>query len=347
MFKKNATRVATIGLVAAALVGTSATTAMAAPVPSGSDGPVYIFDTGNETRFPDNHVFSFSDSVVGSPSATDAQAKFQCPADATAGLTFLAPVGMEHNMSAWNASSIVSFFDGSKQLFEFAAAPSDQVQGSAVAIKAGGDYSIGLACTLDEAHLASAGVWFTTMHVTAGTGAYTLEVPDGPVVPVDPSLTDDINLEATTVAATDGVLSLVVPANTTAVIGNATLVNNLSTSTGSLGQFTVTDGRVVSHPGWTLTSTVTDFTNAAAPGVTIDKKQLGLAPKFVGTAPAGVSLSPAQVAGSATYGSPFAQADNSVAVGDTVLNADLTFVAPADKAAGVYTSKLTLTLASK
>ncbi len=211
----------------------------------------------------------------------------------------------------------------------------------------GGNYSLGTICLNNNGLTkASSGLWYTYVTVTPVTGAWTFETPTV-VVPVDPSLVDDINLSATTINAQDGVLSLEVPANATATIGNPTLVNQLSTSTGTLGNFTVKDGRVVTHAGWTLTATVDNFVNASDSSVSILAAQLGVKPTLVSTTAGGVTLGAEQFAGSAVYPAPFAQASNAAQVGDTVFNADLKFVAPANKPAGTYTSKLTLTLASK
>jgi hypothetical protein len=52
-------------------------------------------------------------------------------------------------------------------------------------------------------------------------------------------------------------------------------------------------------------------------------------------------------AGSASYPFAFAEASVSNGVGTSVIGGALTFVAPQDKAAGTYTSTLTLTLVSK
>jgi len=68
-------------------------------------------------------------------------------------------------------------------------------------------------------------------------------------------------------------------------------------------------------------------------------------PKVVGTVIPGVTAAAAGAA--TTAGRPFAEAGDGVDVGDTVLDADLKFVAPATAAAGTYTSKMTLTLTSK
>jgi hypothetical protein len=180
-------------------------------------------------------------------------------------------------------------------------------------------------------------VWSSTT-----SRSYPFEDP-ATAAPVEPPAgTADINLSATTIAAAEGTLSLAVPAGTTATIGNPTLVNNQSTSTGTLGEITVKDGRFQTHKGWTLTSTVADFVAGTS---SIPASQLLVTPKIVGTAIDGVTAAAAGAATSA--GRPFAEAGDGATVGDTVLNADLKFVAPTNAAAGVYTSKMTLTLTSK
>jgi hypothetical protein len=353
MFTRTTTRIAAVGLVAAAIAGLSATAAFAAPVPTGSEGPVYIYDAGNETRFADNFVFAYDAEVVASLSPTAATTPFVCPAASVTTRTFVTPVGTERTISSWTSYADGGFNPGTKQVIEPSANLLAQILGSQAAVKAaGGNYSYGIACLKDNnVNFASStlGVWFTTIHVTAGTGAWTVDVPDSTVVtpPTPSSGSFNSNLQATTIAAADGTLNLVAPASATVLIGNPTLVNHLSTSTGTLGNFTVQDGRVVTHPGWTLATTVTDFTNASDATVTIGKAQLGIKPVAVSSTAAGVTIGAEQVAGSGVYPAGFASADNSAAVGNSVFNANLTFVAPANKPAGTYNSVLTITLASK
>lgn len=136
------------------------------------------------------------------------------------------------------------------------------------------------------------------------------------------------------------------------------MVSNFSTSTGSLGDITVNDGRVVTRDGWDLKASATDFVNGSNSAIVIDKAQLGIAPKINGRPAAGNSVAgAASTAGSTVY--PFtlatsaalggATAGNTVAetVGATVVNADLTLVAPQWKPSGTYTSTLTVTVYSK
>ena len=110
----------------------------------------------------------------------------------------------------------------------------------------------------------------------------------------------------------------------------------------------MSDARVVTSPGWTLTQSTANFTSGQA---TIDAKHLGVAPKIIsaGTTATSAQAAQAQVAGVANNtGAAFAAASAGAgSIGDTKLSADLTLVAPADAPAGTYTSKMTLTLVSK
>ncbi|MHC5797379.1 hypothetical protein ACVXZ4_14600 [Lacisediminihabitans sp. FW035] len=357
MFKINkATYVVLAGAIAASIVGASVTSAQAAPVPTGSVGPVYFLDANNGQRVAAG-THAWDSQYVASPNVngstgdvTSPNEVFVGPSDAESAVVFLAPIGSEGNKSLWKASHLDGFQPGTKNVWLPRIDPSSLTDGTPAAVKAaGGDYSIGIAflknngVTLISPTTTES---FATIHITAGTGAYTFDVPDGPVVVTPPSGSFDQNLSVTTTAAVDGALNLISPANATTTFGAAVLdpITKLSTSTATLGNFSVQDDRVVSHPGWTLTSTVANFVSGTN---TIDKKQLGITPKVVTANGTGATAGSAQVAGSAVYPAAFASADASPTVGTTVLGADLKFVAPATAPAGTYTSKLTITLASK
>ena len=352
MLKKKSIAAAVAGAVIITALGASVSAAFAAPEPNGSDGKYYILDGNTGAEVPAGTSLGFTYAVIASSSNDINEvenATYPCSDDATSVRTFIAPRGQERTPANWTAYADNGFKPGTKEILLPSMQLTNNILGNGPGIKtAGGNYSLGIACLKNgNLTVASTGVYYTYISVTAGTGAWTFETPAGVVVPVDPSLTDDINLQATTVAAQDGVLSLEVPASASAVIGNPTLVNQLSVSTGQLGAFTVKDSRVVSHAGWTLTSTVAEFVNGSDSSVKIDAKQLGVKPVIVSTTATGVTASAEQLAGDAVYPAPFAEASNAAQVGDTVLNANLKFVAPANKPAGTYTSKLTLTLASK
>jgi hypothetical protein len=349
--RKNTGRLLAISIAAASLMTASATSAMAADapvVPPVSDGPVFVFSPADGLEFAEGYKHVWDDDAFGSSSKSDLEGKFTCSDDATGVRQFVSPIGSERTKSAWIASSNGAFIaKDSKLVQQFPMMIPSYVLGSQATIKAqGGDFSIGLACLKDNAvNFATSGLWFTTISVTPGTGEWVAKAGVTPPVVADPTMVGEVAVTAQTMSAPEGVLSLSVPTNAATTIGNPAIVNGLSTSTGSLGKFSVTDGRVLAMKGWTLTTTVADFVGADATNK-ISAAQLGVAPKVVSTSAAGVSTSIAQVAGSAKFPAVFATATAGSAVGTTVLDADLTFVAPADKAAGTYTSKMTLTLTS-
>ncbi|MEC5150677.1 hypothetical protein [Cryobacterium sp. GrIS_2_6] len=185
------------------------------------------------------------------------------------------------------------------------------------------------------------------------SGGHTIEVTgtsaaDTPFSQVAASfaVTEAGTIGSATTSDTNGVLSLVVPSAAVAVFNAPLLVTNRSTTTGVLGSFAVSDSRVLTQEGWTLSADVDDFVNAAD-GSVIGASQLGLAPQLVSTDATGVSLVTAQTAGSATYPMNLAVAAPAQTVGTTVLNAGLTFVAPPEKSVGTYRSTLSLTLVSQ
>jgi hypothetical protein len=337
------TKIALAVGVATALVSGVAVSAAYAVESNGSSVAMYQFDGDTGELVTPGTVVAWTKGAVGGPNKTNIDDRFIGSADATDVRGFIAPRGQESNISAWTASTQGGFAPGTKEILQPNISPSSMIAGQFQKVKdEGGQYSIGFAYVKNNAlTIADAGVVFHHITVAPG-GNYTFEDPTG-TAPVDaPVGSADINLSATTIAASDGTLSLVVPANTTAAIGNPTLVDNLSTSTGALGDFTVKDSRVLTHKGWTLTSTVADFVAGSS---TIPAARLSVTPKIVTTTAAGVTVAAAGAA--ATTGKPFAEAGADATVGDTVLNADLKFVAPATAAAGTYTSKMTLTLTSK
>jgi hypothetical protein len=362
MFNNKKTRVALIGAAVVAMVAgvAAVSVANAATQSNGSDGPVYIGDSNSNALVPAGHTFDWTDDMFGFNDPTNVATPYVCPSDATGSTTFLAPTGQERTIGSWSATGVSLFAPANtKNVAQFNTSLYAQNVGNASAVKAaGGNYSVGLACTINNGvKLASSGVWFASVHITAVTGAYTVTQATGdlssgtppttePTTPPAGSKTATLNLKATTLASTDGDLGLTVPADPTVLIGSPVVdaTTHLSVSTGTLGAITVADGRVNSHPGWTLTTSVTDFVNEGDATKSIPKAQLGFAPT-VTSGPA--TAATAQTAGSAVYGSAFASADAASAAGTSVLNAALTFIAPASAAAGTYDSTLTLTLASK
>ena len=329
--------------VAAALVSGVAVSASAVES-NGSSVALYQFDNETAELMTPGTVVAWDAGVFGAPNKTNIDDVFVGSEDATGVRTFIAPRGQESNVSAWLASADNAFMPNTKNVLQVNVSPDQMLLGNKKAVRDnGGQYSIGFAFMKNNAlTIADAGVVYHYITVTPGTGAYTFEDPAGIVEPAPVGTTGDVNLEATTIAAQDGALSLTVPSATTAVIGDPKLVNQLSTSTGVLGDITVKDARVLTHSGWTLTSTVADFVAGSS---TIPASQLTVTPKIVSTTATGITTAAAGAA--SKTGTPFAAAGAEGQVGDTVLNADLKFVAPASAPAGTYTSKMTLTLVAK
>jgi hypothetical protein len=354
MFSSMKAKAAVAGVLALALVGVSAQVASAAITPSGSSSAFYVLDD-TATLVPEGAVRQWDDFSLGYPKGTDTldESTFAGSADATAVTVFLANRGAERDVQGWIGQAGTGFKPGTKEVLYPNISVNILMGTNMGTVKAnGGQFSLGIAYTKSNGVLiADAGVQF--VHITVapgGTWTYTATKDEvGP--PPDPCVTDpascqtaDIDLEATIVAAQDGALELSVPAGAKATFGAATLVNNLSTSTATLPAVTVSDERVVTKPGWTLSQSVANFVSGAN---TIEAKHLGVAPKVVSTDTSAVAAA-AQVAGSAVYPAAFADAAaGEDSLGVTSLGADLTLVAPADAPAGTYTSKMTLTLVSK
>ncbi|NQX36545.1 hypothetical protein [Herbiconiux sp. VKM Ac-2851] len=360
--RKSTLRIAAIGVAALALVGFSATAASAAvsptaPKPANSFGNFYIADGGDtgDVLAPGTEL-EFDYQAVGRPDNTAAGVDNHFPASAEVAetvTTFIAPIGQELTPAAWLTTGTTGFFPGNKEVW----LPNVALSGftlpgtsSIDTIKAsGGDFSLGFAYQKTNGlYVVQDGAYFTHITVQPGTGSWTFETPSGDTPPpVDPTLTGDVDLEATTIAGpppVDGTLNLTVPAAAKVTFNAATLVDGLSTSTGALPNVTVQDDRNASKPGWKLTASVNDF---AGPSATIEKKQLGMVPTIV-SGTTGAVVGATQVAGSAAWnGTTVASAPAAAGTGTTVVGANLTFVAPADKPVGTYTSKMTLTLVSE
>lgn len=348
------TRIAVIGILSVGLVAGVASVASAATQTNGSDGAVYIYDSGTYAPRAPGYSFAWNEDVSGSPSATDPEATYVCPSDTTVIRSFISTPGTERNPNGWLAYAEMSVSNNTTMLFPMLIqSVSANADGLAGVKAAGGNYSFGFACLKDNGvNMASSGINFSSITVTAGTGAWTAAAPadataSATPTPVNTDTTGSVALSADTVSAVEGVLSLSVPVNAAATFGAPTLVNNKSTTTGTLGDITVADGRVNSRSGWDLNASVADFVNSVDAGSTISKGQLGIVPKIISTEATGVTAGVTQVAGAATYSSVFASGAAANTVGNTVLNADLTFVAPQSKAAGTYVSTLTLTVVSK
>jgi len=358
------TRFAAVGVVAIALVAGAAVSSSYAAVAqaNGSDAPLYIYDANVALVTDPSVVFTWGGDNLGAGTDAGYDTPSYCPAGTTGASTFIATAGNERTVGNWAAKSVALFnpnptVAGTKELIAVNLTPINQdsgLPGQAAIKAAGGPFSLGVACTTNSG-VTVVKAMYRSINITAGTGAYTIEALTAAAAPAPTATaapagtTGDVTLAPTTTGANNGVLALTVPAGAAASFGAPSLVNNKSTTTGTLGNITVNDGRVVSRNGWNLSATVADFKNSADAANIISKSQLGVAPKLVvaGTAATGVTAATAQVAGAASGTYAFASGEAANTVGDSVFNADLIFVAPQDKAAGTYTSTMTLTVVSK
>ena len=350
----NKTRFAAVGIVSLALVaGAAVAPSTAATQINGSDAPMYTYDTNGVLVTDLARPWGFNEDLYSGSTIAAYDSSYLCPAASTGASIFLSPVGGERSTSTWSAYAVSAFAPGrTTEVVAPTLTPGILINGTpgALASKAsGGRYSLGLACTSNSG-VTIVGAFYRVINMTPSTGDFTFEAQaDQGTTPPPPPAGGTVTLAPTTTTPANGVLALTVPAGAAAVFGTPSLVNNKSTTTGTLGNITVNDGRNITREGWNLSATVADFKNSADPTNIISKSQLGVAPKLIaaGTAATGVTAAAAQVAGAAlgTYALASAAAANTV--GDSVLNADLTFVAPQDKAAGTYTSTMTLTVVSK
>ncbi|KFF59451.1 hypothetical protein JF66_11220 [Cryobacterium sp. MLB-32] len=351
------TRFVGVAVVSLALVaGAAVASSTAATQTNGSDAPMFTYDTNGVLVTDLARTWGFDEDLYSGSTTAAYDDSYLCPSMSTGASIFLSPVGGERSVSTWSAYAVSAFAPGrTTEVVAPTLTPGILINGTpgALASKAsGGRFSLGLACSTNSG-VTIVGAFYRTINITPVTGVFTFEAQAGQNVtpPVDPTTTGTIALAPTTTAAvvTNGVLALTVPAGAAATFNAPSLVNNTSTTTGSLGDITVNDGRIVSRNGWDLSATVADFTNSVDPSTTISKSQLGVVPKLVvaGTAATGVSAAAAQVAGLASGSYAFASGAAANTVGDSVFNADLTFVAPQNKAAGTYTSTMTLTVVSK
>jgi hypothetical protein len=349
MIRSTTIRVAAVGVLAAALVAGSATAALAATEPAatvGSKADLYMASGADGTIYAKGTQLGFEDPVIARPDTVDINATFPGTPDTTMAKTFVAPRGQENDPSKWVAWTD-TYLDDNKNMYLPVLSLGNQTSGNLSTVKAGGEFSLGFAFMKNNGLTVSdGGAYFAFINVDNG-GTFAFATPSGTVPPPAPGGQFDVTLNADVTDGGPQVLTLSNPSAASAAINGAQMVDGKSTSTGTLGAFTVTDTRYSTHPGWTLTSMVTEFTNTGDATKKIGAKQLGLAPKIAAANP-NVVVSDPQVAGAGVYPSVFAQANaDKPAAGAVSFDADLKFVAPVGSAVGTYTSKLTLTLVSK
>ena len=327
-----------ISLASVTLVASVGTMSMAASQTNGSDEPLHIYDTLGTLISPE--VSITWTTGINASSSSSLFTGLTCPAGSTGYRTFIGPRGTEKTLSSHDGYR--EFFTPNVNSF-LNISPSNMNLGGADAVRInGGLKSFGIACT--DGTNTAVKAYFRNITVSAGGSFVAAATAD--VVQAEPETsTSEIPMTATTIASSDGTLSLSVPQDASVTFGAAQLVNNKSTSTGTLPQVTVTDERYSSQLGWSVGASWADFVSGG--GNIIGKANLAIVPSIVGIAD-GVTVANTPLAGLSVASSyTIAEATLNNGVGTTTIGGELTFAAPIASPAGTYTSTLTLTLVSK
>ncbi len=153
-----------------------------AEVTAGSDGPVFLYDGNYALQDTASKTWEFNGEVYASQSASDVDAFFTCPAEATGAYTFISDRGQERGgLNGWNAVAPQIFPAGSKNLLEVNFTPSANVNPlklpQASIKQIGGQFSLGVACTKNNG-VTVVNAWYRYIDVTPVTGAWTA-LPNG------------------------------------------------------------------------------------------------------------------------------------------------------------------------
>ena len=201
---------------------------------------------------------------------------------------------------------------------------------------------------------------FTTGTNALGTYSYTAQfIANGDVVYASSAVSGSASVTFSGPNTGTTTLTVTIPAGIGALtlsgvpsavnLGTATLNGSLLTASAALGTITVTDTRQTGSANWNLTGQDSDFSTGGASPKTFDGGYLGWAPALVGSTnagTAGAAVLPGP-GGAGLKGGPRQLATGGVVVGTpvTTVGAQLNLAVPAQTAAGVYTSTLTITLA--
>jgi hypothetical protein len=169
MILKNKVRFVAVGVVSLTAIALVAGSASAVSQTNGSAAWVSVYDT-NAALTTNSTNFAWAADAYASASSTDVVAAFTCPATSTGAFTFISAPGDEAKPGSWKASAPL----GGLTITTASLTPSLQVNGAAGAVKtAGGDYSLGIACTKNDGVTAvAAGGFYRSISVTAGTGVW-------------------------------------------------------------------------------------------------------------------------------------------------------------------------------
>jgi hypothetical protein len=149
---------------------------------AGSDGSVYLYDGNYSLQEGSSKTWDFAGEVYASEANNNASDAFTCPAQSTSAYTFISSRGQERTgLNGWNAAANQIFPAGSKNLLEVNFTPSANIISlklpQASIKSAGGQYSLGVACTTNNGVTVVA-AWYRYIDVTPTTGEWTA-LPNG------------------------------------------------------------------------------------------------------------------------------------------------------------------------
>lgn len=180
--KKNFTRLAAAAAVAAVAMAGVAGVAQAAvgtvkTQANGSYGPlsVYYNDTYNNTA---SQVYAWTDNVVASSSISSMSAALNCPVASDGAAVFISDRGSEGTKGSWKAFATTALVSGGVSSANLKPAGLTSGTPGAGAVKAaGGNYSLGVACTSNSGVTVDR-TYYRYISVTASTGAFTIAATD-------------------------------------------------------------------------------------------------------------------------------------------------------------------------
>jgi len=177
---KNISRIAALGVASAVVLAGFAGAASAAGTvttqANGSYGPLRVYAADIYQADPATS-YAWTDNVIGSADITGYTA-LTCPGTSDGAAVFIATRGSETSKSAWQAFAATSLTAGAVNQPNLKPAGLTSGTPGAGAVKAaGGNFSIGVACT-SNAGVTVDRVYYRYITVTASTGAYTLAATD-------------------------------------------------------------------------------------------------------------------------------------------------------------------------
>ena len=178
------------------------TTAIAASVTNDSDDALHLYVGGNYIEGVTADNLGWDSNTIAAGSKSNLSSTFSCPASSEQVFAFISARGEERTgVNTWKALKTSSFMPGTKNVLQINLKPSSLINGApgSQVIKAiGGQYSLGLACTVNDG-LTVVYASYRFINVDAG-GKWTADpAPTGN----NPELTDtNLSLSASSFSVT-------------------------------------------------------------------------------------------------------------------------------------------------